>query len=58
MRDEFVRMDRELAAQLRMTGTVEGRERLVIANLIRKEAIIKAEMEANRSTIVPFKLNR
>lgn len=42
-RNEFVKMDRELVDRLRRTGTVEDRERLVIENLRRKEAIIKAE---------------
>lgn len=42
-RDEFVRMDRELADRLRRTGTVADRERLVLENLRRKEAIIEAD---------------
>jgi hypothetical protein len=50
-RDEFVRMNRELADRLRMTGTVEDRERLVIENLRRKEAIIAAESASQAKSI-------
>lgn len=51
-RDEFVRMDRELADRLRMAGTVEDRERLVNENLRRKEEIIAAETV---SRVIPFR---
>lgn len=42
-RDELARMDRDLADRLRLAGTVADRERLVIENLRRKEAIVAAE---------------
>ena len=54
MRNEFVQMDRELTARLRVTETVEDRERLVIENLRRKEAIIAAE----RSNVVPLRTSK
>jgi hypothetical protein len=50
-RDEFVRMDRELSARLRVTGTIEDRERLVMENLRRKEAIVADE----QFNVIPFK---
>ena len=50
-RDEFVQMDRELADMLRRTGTVSERERLVIENLHRKQAIVAAE----NANVLPFK---
>lgn len=49
--DAIERMNRELLDRLRSAGTVEDRERLVIENLRRKEALIKgASCEVN-----PFK---
>lgn len=45
-RDKILRMDRELADRLRQTGAVADRERLVIENLRRKEAIIEAETKS------------
>lgn len=47
-RDEFVRMDQDLLARLRHVGTVEERERLVIENLRRKEAIVEAKERASK----------
>lgn len=53
MRDEFIQMDRELSARLRLTGTAENRERLIIENLRRKETIVASE----KSNVVPFNRN-
>lgn len=50
-REEFMRMDRELSSRLRLAGTVEDREKLVIDNLRRKEAIIATDRE--RDGVVP-----
>lgn len=46
-RDKILRMDRELADRLRQTGAVADRERLVIENLRRKEAIVEAESKSS-----------
>ena len=43
MRKDFEQWDRELQAKLWLTGSVEERERLVVENLRRKEAVVNAE---------------
>lgn len=50
-RDEFLQMDREMVARLARTGSVSERERIVIENLKRKEAIVAAE----RDNIIPLR---
>lgn len=50
-RDEIVQMDRELAAALPRARTVADRERLVIENLRRKEALVASE----RNNVIPLR---
>lgn len=46
--DEILRLDRELMDNLRHTGTVADRERLVLENLRRKEATAGSLMRRHK----------